>query len=129
MMSPYGIRGVHLGIFTVIAAFWLLVLSATASEWTPSFIDSAVSFLGACPYRRLTGQACPLCGGLGAFVCLLNGNLKTALSSNPIAVALAPSLLIQCFYRLFRIIKPAFRQREEIVVLTVGVLFGAALVA
>jgi hypothetical protein len=133
MMSNAGIhgraRGLHLGLLAVVATFWLLVLSASVSLRMPTFINDAVAFLSFCPYRRFTGQACPLCGGLSAFVLLMNGDLKSALSSNTLAVTVAPMLVIQFFYRLLRTINPVLRLREEIGVFVMGGLLGTALAA
>ncbi|MFN8077450.1 MAG: DUF2752 domain-containing protein [Kineosporiaceae bacterium] len=47
---------------------------------------------GFCPFLLLTGQPCPLCGGLRAVNDLTRGDVTGALASNALAVAVLPVL-------------------------------------
>ncbi len=123
------VRGIHLGLWIPLAALVLLGLLATFASYLPAFMGSAVAWLSSCPYRRFAGEPCPLCGGLTALTFLLRGDLTAALSSNGLAVFVAPILVTEFGYRLYRSIKPALRLKEELAVLSVSIAMGALLVA
>jgi hypothetical protein len=67
-----------------LAALWSFVAVAfvlavpLAGLWSPR--------LPPCPFRTLTGVACPSCGTTRAFEALAHGDLSTAFSLNPLAV-------------------------------------------
>lgn len=58
-----------------------------------------------CPFLTLTGQPCPLCGGLRAMNDLTHGNIAAALTSNAAAVAIlvvGAVLIARWFWRRWR---------------------------
>ena len=127
-MRAASARGLHLAALTFLISLLILSLLAAVAPHLPSWIEKAVGFLGACPYRARTGTPCPLCGGLTALSALLNGNLEAARTANRAATLLAPVILLQIPYRIFRIFRPKLLVLEEIGVLAIGLLPGAMLV-
>lgn len=67
------------------AALWSFVAVAVvlavplAGFWAPQ--------LPACPFRAVTGVACPSCGATRAFEALARGDFATAFAMNPLVVA------------------------------------------
>jgi len=61
-----------------------------------------------CPLRRLTGVACPTCGGTRAIEQVASGDLAGALWMNPLVTALVPAAL---FATLAAALLPAVRAR------------------
>jgi hypothetical protein len=47
-----------------------------------------------CPFRALTGLACPGCGGLRAVHALTHGHLAEAFGHNPLVVLLLPAVVL-----------------------------------
>lgn len=121
-------RGLHLAIFIAASSLLLLAVAAALSHSLPAFVQKAVSFLSSCPYRIRTQTPCPLCGGLTAFAALIHGNLEAARAANRLAVVLAPLVLLQFPFRLYRMVRPRLRWKEEAIVLCAGLATGIFLV-
>lgn len=71
---------------------WIPVVALTVlAGWTEPAWSSYVSL--ACPFKALSGLPCPTCGGTRAFVAAVSGNLRAAISWNPVVGAAAGMLL------------------------------------
>lgn len=46
-----------------------------------------------CPFRRLTGKACPLCGLTRSLSALLSGDLRRSVAAHPLGWAVIPAAL------------------------------------
>jgi hypothetical protein len=64
-------------------------------------------FFPVCPFRALTGFACPGCGATRGLHCLLHGDLVAAFKFNPLVILSLPFLL----YTLVRYTHAAVRGR------------------
>lgn len=58
------------------------------------FDPAASSFFPRCPFRLLTGWACPGCGSQRAVHCLLHGDFGGAVRQNALMVASLPLLAV-----------------------------------
>lgn len=68
-----------------------------------------------CPYRRLTGLRCPLCGATTALGHLLHGEPRAAFRAHPLAPPAMFASLIWYLYSAFATAAPAARRdrRED----------------
>ncbi|MHC4394880.1 MAG: DUF2752 domain-containing protein [Planctomycetota bacterium] len=57
------------------------------------------SVWGVCPYLKLSGKPCPLCGGTRAVGALLCGNFHRAVSLNPLSILAVPLILSEAIFR------------------------------
>lgn len=57
-----------------------------------------------CPLRILTGVPCPLCGMTTGTVDLLRGDIRGALSANPLSVLFVPGLVAFTVQKLRRLV-------------------------
>ena len=64
-------------------------------------------FFPSCPFRALTGFACPGCGSTRGLHCLLHGQLAAAFEFNPLLILSLPFFL----FALFRYTNAALRGR------------------
>ena len=62
-----------------VLTFWLL------SRYTESFTQGLVL----CPFKLLTGMDCPTCGTTRGVAALLNGDISSAWSYNPLSFVVA----------------------------------------
>jgi Protein of unknown function (DUF2752) len=53
-----------------------------------------------CPFRRLTGHRCPLCGLTHSLAALLRGDLRGSLSAHPFGWLVASRVLIAAAHEL-----------------------------
>jgi hypothetical protein len=67
-----------------------LALAVTLVAVAPGLLPAAGIILPPCPFKALTGLACPGCGSVRAVQQLLHGDLMAALDLNPLAVVLLP---------------------------------------
>ncbi len=51
-----------------------------------------------CPFKALTGVPCPGCGGMRALDALLEGDIRHALSVNPLSLLLIAALAAVCLW-------------------------------
>ena len=65
-----------------------------------------------CPYRRLTGHRCPLCGATTALGHLLHGEPRAALRAHPLALPAALVALIWYLYAAFSVRRRAARAEK-----------------
>jgi hypothetical protein len=107
----------------------VVLASLAALQTLPSWMAAGVRAVTVCPFSVITGTPCPLCGTTEAFVFLLRGEWAASLRANPLALALTPTLLIQPLYRAARVVRPAVRWREEVLIATVCILGGIAVFA
>ena len=70
-----------------------------------------------CPIRRITGIPCPGCGSTRAIMSLLHGELAAAVSTNPLAVALA--VIVPSWWMFFR--RRAWSRGAQAAILAVAV--------
>ena len=126
-------RGGHLAILVLVLGAWAVVLVAVLVHGgnAPGWLEAASGFLGSCPHRAITGEACSLCGTTTAAMLLLGGELTASVSRNPLALGLLVLGITQPVYRLARSLRPRFAWREELVIGGVGVgwLFGVIALA
>lgn len=73
----------------------LVAAVAAAAVVTFGLGSAGGILLPPCPFRVLTGLACPGCGSVRAMQQLLHGNLIAALDLNPLAVLLLPLVVWQ----------------------------------
>ncbi|HEX6798345.1 MAG TPA: DUF2752 domain-containing protein [Ktedonobacterales bacterium] len=66
-----------------------------------------------CPYRRLTGHRCPLCGATTALGHLLHGAPRAAFRAHPLAPPAALVALIWYLYSAFAAAPQMRRRRRE----------------
>jgi hypothetical protein len=52
-----------------------------------------------CPFRRLTGHACPTCGMTRACVAALRGDVAASFAAHPLAVPLLLAALVYLLYQ------------------------------
>jgi hypothetical protein len=122
-------RGFHLALLVVVMGAWItaflgfLASSGIATGWS----DDIIAFLTACPYSRLTGEPCALCGTITAAAALFAGDIGRSIALNPLALGLMPLAVSQPVYRLARVIKPQFFVVEEIVVTGSGLVLLVAM--
>ncbi len=86
---PY-LPGLLIGIFLVL--FTLLVLSITMPEQVGEWVKNISP---GCPLRRLTGIACPGCGGTRAVQALLQGDFIGAFRHNLLCPLIILALLVE----------------------------------
>ena len=65
-----------------------------------------------CPYRRLTGHRCPLCGATTALGHLLHGAPRAAFRAHPLAPPAALVALIWYLYSAFSVRRRAARAEK-----------------
>lgn len=90
----------------VTAAFIWLALAATAT-YLFLFEPGKSGFFPGCPFRGLTGLACPGCGSTRGLHCLLHGQVTAAFEFNPLLILALPFFL----YGLLRYTHAALRGR------------------
>ena len=85
-----------------------------------------------CFFHAVSGLACPTCGVTRSLVLLAHGNLRKALSMNPLFATIFVLALIYFFYciirriLLFPRVKPLVTSAEErLIIVFVWVLFAA----
>jgi hypothetical protein len=83
---------------------WGLVGLTAAAMACVAVFSSTVPVL-LCPFREMTGMACPTCGATRALIALLKGDVMTAFRMNPV-VAAATSGLVP--YLAYAVIAAAF---------------------
>lgn len=67
-----------------------------------------------CPYRRLTGRRCPLCGGTTALGHLLHGEPRAAFRAHPLTPPAVLAVLIWYLHSAFATVAPhTWRDRRE----------------
>ena len=81
-----------------------LVLGAT---YLFCFEPGKSGFFPGCPFRALTGLACPGCGSTRSLHCLLHGQLRAAFEFNPLLILALPFFV----YALVRYTNAALRGR------------------
>jgi len=84
-------------MINLLLAFLSFVLVASTLLW---MMMKGVFF---CPWKVLTGYACPLCGGTRATVLLLCGDVVGAINMNPGVVV---SVLASMFWGVYRLLRP-----------------------
>ena len=115
-------RGAHLGVLIILmSALSMVMLSiyAISIDW----MEPVLSFLTSCPYRSVSGQPCPLCGTTTATALLFSGEIRASLAVNPLAAAVWPLGLSQLAYRSWRVARPGFALKEELLVDGFGLAF------
>ena len=70
-----------------------------------------------CPLRRTTGVPCPGCGSTRAIMSLLHGEFAEAVSTNPLAVALA--VLVPSWWLFFR--RRTWSRGAQVAILAIAV--------
>ena len=116
-------------MLVIFMSAWVIVLlgflagGGVATGW----FGDIIAFLTACPYSRLTGEPCALCGTTAAAAALLAGDIGKSVAINPLALGLMPLAVSQPVYRLMRVIKPRFLVVEEIVVTGSGLILLIAM--
>jgi len=100
-MSPDGIVNPPLRA----ALLWATL--AAGAIYLFIFEPGRSGFFLACPFRTLTGFACPGCGATRGLHCLLHGDFITAFKFNPLVILSLPFLL----YTLVRYTNAAMRGR------------------
>ncbi len=100
----------------------LLLVLAAGMLWFPQLLSELVGSISpGCTFRRLTGLACPGCGGTRALRALISGEPWAALRYNPFIIAALPILLTE-YLRSWRD-TPSVRSRAYCILLQ---LFAAA---
>jgi len=122
-------RGIHLAFLVLLSCLLALVFAASMYDTLPSAVRGTVDFLTTCPYRMHTHRLCPLCGGTGALIVLLEGDLPLARALNARAVFFAPGIALQLPYRIARVIRPRFSWKEEALLTAVCMAAGILLYA
>jgi len=80
--------------------YYLIVAAAGLAAGILYWFDPAESrFFPLCAFHELTGLYCPGCGTTRAFHHLLHGDLKAALSMNPLMIISLPILVLLFFRR------------------------------
>lgn len=90
-------------------------------------------YMLSCPFHRLTGLDCPLCGAQRMLNALLRGEWGVAFESNPLLMLSLPLLLLWCTRLAFPrftqrhrgiMLSPLFTDRALIVYLVILLLWG-----
>lgn len=82
---------------------FLLFILAAGMLWFPQQLSEWVGQLSpGCTFRKLTGLACPGCGGTRALRALISGEPWAALCYNPFIIASLPILLTE-YIRSWRV--------------------------
>ena len=76
-----------------LTVFFVWLTLAAAGVYLFIFEPGKSGFFPVCPFRALTGFACPGCGSGRALHALLHGDLATAFALNPLLVLSLPFLL------------------------------------
>ena len=84
---------------------WLTLVAGAGYLWV--FEPGRSGFFPACPFRLLTGFACPGCGSTRGLHALLHGDLITAFKFNPFIILALPFFL----YVLLRHTNAVMRDR------------------
>ena len=66
---------------------------AVAAVYLFIFQPGRTGFFPACPFRALTGFACPGCGATRGLRCLVHGDFVAAFKFNPLVILSLPFLL------------------------------------
>jgi len=70
---------------------WLTLAAGATYLWI--FEPGRTGFFPACPFRLLTGFACPGCGSTRGMHALIHGDVLTAFTFNPFLVLALPFLI------------------------------------
>ncbi|MFO7871291.1 MAG: DUF2752 domain-containing protein [Kiritimatiellia bacterium] len=95
---------------------------------SPFFSRILPDCLTACPFRTLTGNPCALCGLTRGLRALINGNVKEAVSLNPLCVPIAVLLFFEAVFRSTMLILSRYREIPGRVI-RLDLLFHIALLA
>ncbi|MFW6152211.1 MAG: DUF2752 domain-containing protein [Verrucomicrobiota bacterium] len=88
----------------------LLAVGAPAIVLIYALDPAKTALFPPCPFKLVTGHACPGCGSLRALHALLHGNIKVAFGLNPLAVLSLPLILALIVerYRKCALTRPKF---------------------
>jgi hypothetical protein len=88
------------------ASSWLSL--AVAGGYLFIFEPGKTGFFPICPFRALTGLACPGCGSTRAMHALVHGDLIAAFKFNPLLILALPFM----FYAFMRFTNAAIQGRQ-----------------